>query len=44
MGREAHSTPIVVNLTDDNGDGAIDADDIPDIVVPVETDRRSAHR
>ena len=35
-GREAHSTPIVVNLTDDNGDGAIDADDIPDIVVPVE--------
>jgi RHS repeat-associated protein len=36
QGREAHSTPIVVNLTDDNGDGAIDADDVPDIVVPVE--------
>ena len=36
QGREAHSTPIVVNLTDDNGDGVIDADDIPDIVVPVE--------
>ena len=35
-GREAHSTPIVVNLTDDNGDGLINADDIPDIVVPVE--------
>ncbi|HEX7282416.1 MAG TPA: FG-GAP-like repeat-containing protein, partial [Vicinamibacterales bacterium] len=34
--REAHSTPIVVNLTDDNGDGLIDANDIPDIAVPVE--------
>jgi RHS repeat-associated protein len=36
QGREAHSTPIVINLTDDNGDGAIDANDIPDIAVPVE--------
>ncbi len=36
-GREAHSTPIVVNLTDDNGDGRIDANDIPDIIVPVES-------
>ncbi len=35
-GREAHSTPLVVNLTDDNLDGAINADDIPDIIVPVE--------
>ena len=37
IGREAHSTPIVVNLTDDNHDGRIDARDIPDIVVPVES-------
>jgi RHS repeat-associated protein len=36
QGREAHSTPIVINLTDDNGDGSIDADDVPDIAVPVE--------
>jgi len=36
-GREAHSTPIVVNLTDDNHDGRIDDKDIPDIVVPVES-------
>ncbi len=36
-GREAHSTPIVANLTDDNGDGRIDANDIPDIIVPVES-------
>jgi RHS repeat-associated protein len=35
-GREVHSTPVVVNLTDDNGDGKIDVHDIPDIVVPVE--------
>jgi len=27
-------TPVIVNLTDDNGDGAIDLCDIPDIVVP----------
>ena len=27
-------TPLVANLTDDNGDGAIDLCDIPDIVVP----------
>ncbi len=37
LGREVHSTPIVINLTDDNGDGRIDAHDIPDIVVPVES-------
>jgi RHS repeat-associated protein/uncharacterized repeat protein (TIGR01451 family) len=36
-GREAHSTPVVANLTDDNGDGRIDARDVPDIVVPVES-------
>src|SRR5262249_52255732 len=36
-GRRAHSTPIVVNLTDSNGDGRIDQRDIPNIVVPVET-------
>jgi RHS repeat-associated protein len=36
-GREIHSTPIVVNLTDDNGDGRIDTNDIPDIVVPAES-------
>ena len=37
IGREVHSTPIVVNLTDDNHDGRIDARDIPDIVVPMES-------
>ncbi len=37
LGREVHSTPIVANLTDDNGDGRIDTRDIPDIVVPVES-------
>ncbi len=26
------STPVVVNLTDDNGDGTVDEDDVPDIV------------
>ncbi len=26
------STPVVINLTDDNNDGAIDDDDIPDVV------------
>lgn len=31
-------TPMVGNLTDDNGDGAIDADDVPDIVFPTEYD------
>ena len=36
LGREVHSTPVVVNLTDDNGDGVVDANDVPDIVVPVE--------
>lgn len=25
-------TPVVANLTDDNGDGAIDQDDVPDVV------------
>ena len=37
VGREVHSTPLVVNLTDDNFDGVIDQRDIPDIVVPVES-------
>ncbi|HET9703531.1 MAG TPA: PKD domain-containing protein, partial [Vicinamibacterales bacterium] len=37
FGHEIHSTPIVINLTDDNVDGAIDASDVPDIVVPVES-------
>ena len=35
-GRQVHSTPLVANLTDDNGDGRIDAHDVPDIVVAVE--------
>jgi RHS repeat-associated protein len=38
VGHEVHSTPIVVNLTDDNGDGTIDAGDIPEIAVTVEDD------
>ncbi len=35
MGEEtsALSVPLVINLTDDDGDGAIDLDDVPDIVV-----------
>ena len=37
VGREAHSTPMVINLTDDNHDGVIDTRDVPDIVVPVES-------
>ena len=37
IGREVHSTPIVINLTDDNHDGRIDDKDIPDIIVPVES-------
>ncbi|MGH7803005.1 MAG: FG-GAP-like repeat-containing protein, partial [Candidatus Binatia bacterium] len=31
-GSEIHSTPLVANLTDDNGDGRIDRADVPDIV------------
>lgn len=31
-------TPIVGNLTDDNGDGRIDTDDVPDIVFTTEYD------
>ncbi len=36
---EAYSivTPLVANLTDDNGDGAIDLCDIPDVVVVAST-------
>ena len=30
-------TPLVANLTDDNGDGTIDLCDVPDIVVTVKT-------
>ncbi|MGE3178941.1 MAG: FG-GAP-like repeat-containing protein, partial [Vicinamibacterales bacterium] len=37
FGREVHSTPIVINLTDDNFDGLVDSRDVPEIVVPVET-------
>ena len=29
LGREVHSTPMVANLTDDNGDGRIDTRDMP---------------
>ena len=36
VGREVHSTPLVANLTDDNVDGRIDQNDVPDIVVPGE--------
>ena len=36
LGREVHSTPIVANLTDDNGDGQIDQNDIPDIIAIAE--------
>jgi RHS repeat-associated protein/uncharacterized repeat protein (TIGR01451 family) len=36
-GREIHSTPLVVNLTDDNADGRIDRQDVPDIVVLMES-------
>ncbi len=32
LSRESMSTPIVVQLSDDNGDGRIDGDDTPDIV------------
>ena len=32
LARESMSTPIVVQLTDDNGDGRMDQDDVPDIV------------
>lgn len=31
--RQIMMTPAVANLTDDNGDGVIDPDDVPDIVV-----------
>jgi len=36
-GREAHSTPLVANFTDDNFDSQINLNDIPDILVPVES-------
>lgn len=36
LGQEVHSTPLVVNLTDDNLDGRIDANDVPDVVAPME--------
>ena len=32
------STPLVVNLTDDNGDGVVDPCDVPDVVVVVHED------
>ena len=31
-----HSTPLVVNITDDNGDGLINSHDIPDILAVIE--------
>ncbi len=36
LDREVHSTPVVINLTDDNHDGAVDHRDAPEIVVAVE--------
>jgi len=38
VGHEVHSTAVVAFLTDDNHDGKIDTNDIPDIIVPVESD------
>ena len=35
-GNNIHSTPLVANLTDDNGDGRIDRNDTPDIVAMIE--------
>ena len=35
MAVHAVATPLVANLSDDNGDGAIDLCDIPDVVVPI---------
>jgi hypothetical protein len=32
---QAVATPLVANMTDDNGDGAIDLCDIPDVLVPI---------
>jgi RHS repeat-associated protein len=37
LGREVHSTPIIVNLSDDNADGRIDVNDVPDIVAVMES-------
>ena len=36
-GMEIHAvaTPLVANMTDDNGDGVIDLCDVPDVVVPI---------
>ena len=36
-GREIHSTPLVANLTDDDGNGRVDLEDTPDILVLVES-------
>ncbi|MGH9387269.1 MAG: PKD domain-containing protein [Vicinamibacterales bacterium] len=36
LDREVHSTPIVANLTDDNGDGLVNQNDVPDIIVVAE--------
>lgn len=33
--KHPYITPVVANLTDDNGDGRVDADDIPDIAYTV---------
>jgi len=35
MAVHAVATPLVANMTDDNGDGAIDLCDTPDVIVPI---------
>ncbi len=30
---DAYTTPVIANLTDDDGDGDVDEDDVPDVVV-----------
>ena len=32
---QAVTTPLVANMNDDNGDGAIDLCDVPDVIVPI---------
>lgn len=38
------ATPTIANLTDDNGDGAVDLDDVPDIVFQSYDDRAFTNR
>jgi hypothetical protein len=35
MENQAVASPLVANMTDDNGDGAIDLCDVPDVIVPI---------